>query len=360
MNTTTQIITIDLTNTNKIQQYSLIQQAAAIIKTGGTVAFPTETVYGLGANALNPNAIKKIFKAKNRPSDNPLIVHISSREQIHDLARNIPKTALKLADTFWPGPLTMILKRKKIVPDITTCNLDTVAVRMPDNPIALKLITLSGVPIAAPSANLSGRPSPTTARHVINDLNGRIDAIIDAGPVEIGVESTVVDMTSSIPVILRPGRAGIEELRECIGEIRIGYKDQTTAEKEIVRSPGMKYTHYSPRTKVVLVEGGEGVVADMIIELILKNQEDKISYGLLVLNETAEHIAEYITIKEMFSLGKRNKPSDAAYNLFAGLRYLDERNVDVIIVDGSLGHEGIGEAIWNRLSKAADEIIDVT
>jgi len=360
MNTTTRIITINITNTNKTRQYSLIQQAAEIIKTGGTVAFPTETVYGLGANALDPNAVKKIFKAKNRPSDNPLIVHISSKEQIHDLAENIPKTALELADAFWPGPLTMILKRKKIVPDITTCNLDTVAIRMPDNPIALELIKLCGVPIAAPSANLSGRPSPTTARHVINDLGGRIDAIIDAGPVDIGVESTVVDMTSGLPVILRPGRVGIEELKKCIGEVRIGYTEQSTAKNDIVRSPGMKYTHYSPQTKVVLVEGSGYVVADTIIELVLKHQEDELTCGLLLLNETAKHIAEYITIKEMFSLGKKNEPSDAAYNLFAGLRYLDERNVDVIIVDGSLGHEGIGEAVWNRLAKAADEIINVT
>ena len=325
--------------------------AGAIIRDGGTVAFPTETVYGLGADALNPDAVRKIFEAKARPPDNPLIVHISSKEQLHDLVKDIPKRAFDLMDAFWPGPLTMTFKRKDLVPDIITAGLDTVAVRMPDNPIALGLIEGAGTPIAAPSANRSGMPSPTTAQHVIADLDGRIDAVIDGGAVKIGVESTVVDMTSEIPVLLRPGGTGIDAIRDVIGEVAIGYLDRLLEEGEVARSPGMRYTHYSPETRMVLVSGSSSSVVDLISKSVSAYHGLGMRVGLLAAEETAEHIVA----DEIFILGGRDDIALIASNLFAGIRYLDRRNLDVIIADGSMSADGIGAAVQNRLKKAADE-----
>jgi len=224
-----------------------IKKASHIIISGGTVAFPTETVYGLGANALDSEAVAKIFRAKGRPADNPLIVHISSREMLNMVAKDIPAMAFELMDAFWPGALTIVLKRKNGVPDITTGGLDTVAVRMPDHEIALSLISEAGVPIAAPSANISGRPSPTKAEHVIKDMEGRIDAVIAGDECRLGVESTVIDLTVTPPALLRPGGQNIEEIIKIIGEVNVS--------EESVKSPGMRYTHYSPRTKLILVEG---------------------------------------------------------------------------------------------------------
>lgn len=334
-----------------------ISKAARILKQGGTVAFPTETVYGLGADALDPVAVSKIFEAKGRPADNPLIVHIASMDSLDKIATDIPPIAFELMDAFWPGPLTLVLKRMSAVPDITTGGLDTVAVRMPDNPVALALIKEAGTPLAAPSANRSGRPSPTTAGHVISDLSGRINAVIDGGAVEVGVESTVLDVTSDVPVILRPGGVGLEDIKKHVGEVVIGYTDQAVEEGEVVRSPGMKYTHYSPKTRVVLVEGNGRAVAAKMSELIESYSEKNMRVGLLITDETAGHVSA----DEMYSLGKRDKPEDAARNLFAGLRYLDGRDVDVsvIIVDGSVKCDGVGVAVLNRLRKAADEIVEV-
>ena len=333
-----------------------IRKAALIIKEGGTVAFPTETVYGLGADALDPDAVARIFKAKGRPADNPLIVHIASQEQIPDIAKSIPEHARKMMEMFWPGPLTLILRRKEIVPDITTGGLDTVAVRMPSNPIAIELIRQAGTPIAAPSANVSGRPSPTTAEHVISDLKGRIDAVIDGGHVEIGVESTVVDVTRDIPVILRPGEISAKQLSKCTGEVMIGYEDRTLGEDEIARSPGMKYTHYSPQTKVILVEGKIiEEVEKKITDLVEEHHIRGMRAGLLISKESAEKISA----DETFLLGERDRPSQAAQKLFKGLRELDSRGVDVIIVDGLIKREGVGAAVLNRIRKAADEQINV-
>ncbi|PXF61906.1 MAG: threonylcarbamoyl-AMP synthase [Candidatus Methanogaster sp.] len=325
--------------------------AGTIIKEGGTVAFPTETVYGLGADALNPDAVGKIFEAKARPPDNPLIVHISSTEQLHDLVEDIPARAFDLMDAFWPGPLTMIFKRKEVVPEIITAGLDTVAVRMPDNPIALLLIEEAGTPIAAPSANRSGMPSPTTTQHVISDLDGRIDAVIDGGAVKIGVESTVVDMTSETPVLLRPGGIGIDEISDVIGKVAIGYLDRLLEEGEVARSPGMRYTHYSPKTWMVLVSGNSNSVVDRISKFVSDYNRQGLRVGLLATEETAEHIIA----DEIFILGGRDDIALIASNLFAGIRYLDGRNVDVIIADGSMRADGIGAAVQNRLKKAADE-----
>ncbi|NPE29203.1 threonylcarbamoyl-AMP synthase [Methanococcoides sp. SA1] len=332
-----------------------LSRAAGIIKEGGTVAFPTETVYGLGANALDPDAVKKIFKAKGRPADNPLIVHVASKGQCNDLAKNISQTAFKLMDEFWPGPLTLILKAKKVVPEITTGGLDTVGLRMPANKIALELIRRSGTPLAAPSANTSGRPSPTSAEHVIQDLGGKIDSIIDGGMVEIGLESTVVDITGDIPVILRPGKVSAEDIKECAGDVEIGYTDKTLEGNETARSPGMKYTHYSPETKVILIEGSPMSVENTMVNLITNYHKKGKRVGLLATEEILDSINSDVT----YSLGKKNEPGQAARSIFMGLRHLDNKEVDIILVDGTLRTDGIGTAIFNRLRKAADEIIKI-
>lgn len=334
-----------------------ISKAAHILKQGGTVAFPTETVYGLGADALNPDAVRKIFKAKRRPADNPLIVHIASRDSLDRIAKDIPPMAFKMMDAFWPGPLTLVLRRKNAVPDITTGGLDTVAVRMPDNPVALALIREAGTPLAAPSANTSGRPSPTTAGHVMSDLAGRIDAVINGGVVDVGIESTVLDVTSYVPVVLRPGGVCVDDIKKHVGEVLVGYTDMEIEEGEIVRSPGMKYTHYSPKTRVILVEGDGRAVAAKMSELVDSYSQKNMHAGLLITEETAV----YVHANNMYSLGRRDEPEDAARNLFAGLRYLDGRDIDVsiIIVDGSVKQDGVGAAVFNRLRKAANELIEV-
>lgn len=356
MNSSTQVFKIGTGNMEEV-----IETTAQFIKKGGTVAFPTETVYGLGADALNPDAVRKIFKAKGRPLDNPLIVHIADIEQLDVIASDVPGSARNLMNAFWPGPLTLIFKRKDIVPDVTTCGLDTVAIRMPDNTIALGLIKEAGTPIAAPSANISGRPSPTTAEHVISDLSGRIDAVIDGGAVRVGVESTVLDITPDIPVLLRPGGVSIDEIREYVGEVLIGYTDRPAGAGEAVRSPGLKYTHYSPETRLVLVMGNSSAVVDKISKLARECRARNVRVGLLVTDETAgtEEMAGYVSAEGVFFLGSRHDASAIASNLFAGLRYLDMEDVDVIIADGSIGIDGIGAAVLNRLEKAADELIEV-
>ena len=294
MTSRTQVFHID-----KGKLGEIIEEAAAIIKEGGTVAFPTETVYGLGADALNPVAVEKIFEAKGRPADNPLIVHVASKEDVGDLAKHIPEKAYVLMDKFWPGPLTLILQRKEIVPDITTGELDTVALRMPDNRIALELIRVSGRPLAAPSANLSGKPSPTTADHVVADLSGRIDAVIDAGAVNVGVESTVIDMSSEPPAILRPGMISKEDIEEEIGGIGIGYEDRVHQDIEKVRSPGMKYTHYSPSARVILVQGKPKDVTVKIADIIGKTDDEQKRAGLLL----TEEMQKEFPLEEKLSIG---------------------------------------------------------
>ncbi|MFP4654419.1 MAG: L-threonylcarbamoyladenylate synthase [Methanohalobium sp.] len=344
----TEILRINSSNFNES-----IRKAAEILKNGRTVAFPTETVYGLGANALEPDSVYKIFRAKGRPPDNPLIVHIASKEQVMELSENIPDDAFVLMDAFWPGPLTLILKRKKIVPDVTTGGLDTVAIRMPGNRIALELIKEAGIPIAAPSANISGKPSPTTADHVISDLYDKIDAVVDGGPVDIGIESTVVDMTSEKPLILRPGGVGIEDLKIYMPELEIGYSKEKMVGKK-VKSPGMKYIHYSPSAKVVLVEGFNGI-SDTINQIISDYRKKGLKVGLLATNDTADYITEKGL--DTFLLGNRDDIKKIASNVFRGLRTLDDSDLDIIIVDGSIEYDGVGSAVINRLQKAANEII---
>jgi L-threonylcarbamoyladenylate synthase len=268
---------------------------------------------------------------------------------------NIPEKAFALMEKFWPGPLTLILERQVIVPDVTTGGLDTVALRMPDNAIAIGLIRESGKPLAAPSANLSGKPSPTNAQHVISDLFGRIDAIIDGGTTDVGVESTVIDMTLEIPSILRPGRISQEEIEREIGNVTIGYEDENCPDPGIIRSPGMKYRHYAPDAAVILIEGENDRVVRRIHEMLDDHSRGKIKVGLLLTDESSMVIAH----EEQLSLGSKDRPEELAINLFSGLRYLDAREVDLILVDGSFSHEGIGEAVSNRIRKAAGSIIVV-
>jgi L-threonylcarbamoyladenylate synthase len=324
---------------------SEIGKAADIIKRGGIVAFPTETVYGLGANAFDARAVGNIFRAKDRPPDNPLIVHVSSKEMLHRVAENIPDHALKLMDSFWPGPLTIILKRRDAVPDITTGGLDTVAVRMPASRIAIDLIREAGVPIAAPSANISGRPSPTKAEHVIKDMDGRIDAVINGGVCRIGVESTVIDLTVTPPALLRPGGLSLEEITRCIGEVAVA--------QESVKSPGMRYTHYSPRTELVLIEGERSKVLAEIKHKVRGYRIQGLKVGVIATRESSMEIecdARYI-------LGSVTDLKEVASRLFSALRFLDEAGVDVGIAEGVFPEVREGRAVMNRLRKAAKQRI---
>jgi len=326
-----------------------IQAAAEIIRKGGLVAFPTETVYGLGADALNPEAVRRIYAAKNRPLDNPIIVHISDMKDLRKLSDEVPESADKLMN-FWPGPLTLILKASKIVPKETTGGLDTVAVRMPNHKVALALIRESRVPIAAPSANLAGRPSPTTAEHVRQDLEGRIDMILDSGPTNIGVESTVVDLTSKPPQILRPGGLPFEELRRVLKNVEL--HPSVIADRKIrldrAPSPGMKHRHYSPKAQLILVEGEEESLVRKIRELTDRYNCQGKRIGVLATDETRNcYRADVVK-----SLGSRGDPTCLARNLFRLLREFDEEKVDIIIAEGvPLRHLGL--AVMNRLRKAS-------
>ncbi len=349
MSTRTKVFKVTPTNLSEV-----IRECAEIIQRGGTVAIPTETVYGLAANALDPIAVNRIFHAKGRPADNPLIVHVASAEQLEQLVSEIPPKALSLIETFWPGPLTLILKRTRIVPDITTGGLNTVAVRMPADIIAQELIRLSGKPLAAPSANISGRPSPTTAFHVLHDLEGKIDAVIDAGNTCIGVESTVIDMSGEKPAVLRPGYISATKIEEVIGEVEIGYSDHVTETEGVVRSPGMKYTHYSPSATVLLLEGPHDLVLNKIREMYADFTCRGARVGLLATSSDL-----FSLTNDMVYLGRKDEPEEVSRNLFIGLRSLDEKGVNIILADGSFTQEGVGAAVMNRLRKASEMIIKV-
>lgn len=327
-----------------------IRIAARTIRKGGTVAFPTETVYGLGADALNEEAVKRIYVAKKRPPDNPMIIHVANKEEVYKLARKVPKAAEKLMDSFWPGPLTLILRRSKVVPDITVAGLDTVAIRMPDNEVALALISESKTSIAAPSANLAGKPSPTTAAHVIEDLAGRIDVILDAGATRIGVESTVIDMTIDPPQILRPGGVPYEELKRVLGKVTLHPTVLTTKIKHLirVRSPGMKHKHYAPNATVIVVEGNFGAVMKRVQGLADLHMKKGKKVGIMATDESkSEYHADAIK-----SLGSRKNLTTAAKRLYGLLREFDAEGVDIIISEG-LVTKGLGLAIANRLRRAS-------
>ena len=327
-----------------------VRVAAEFIKKGGLVAFPTETVYGLGADALNPQAVLSLFKAKKRPLDNPPIVHVENEEDVYKLAKHVPPKAVLLMKRFWPGPLTIVLERSEMVPDVTVAGLSTVAIRMPKNKVALALIRESHCPIAAPSANLAGKPSPTTAQHVFDDLNGRIDAILDGGPTCIGVESTVLDLSVNPPLVLRPGGTPFEALKKTLGNVKL--HPFVAAEKELAvaeaRSPGMKHKHYAPNAKLVLVEGSVPAVVEKVRELIASCTRMGNRVGVLATDETAQkYKAEVVK-----SLGSRLNLDSIAQNLFRQLREFDAEGVDVIIAEG-IPTEGLGLAVMNRLRKAS-------
>ncbi len=327
-----------------------IRAAADVIKEGGLVAFPTETVYGLGANALNADAVLALFKAKKRPLDNPPIVHVENASDVFKLTERVPAKAEKLMKQFWPGPLTLVFERSNLVPDVTTAGLETIAVRMPKNKIALALIKESGYPIAAPSANLAGKPSPTSAKHVFDDLNGRIDVIIDGGETKIGVESTVLDISADPPTLLRPGGTSLEVLRKVLGEVKLHpfITAEAVLPPEKARSPGMLYKHYAPKAEVILVEGVVPAIMAKIKELTNACWMQNKRVGVLATDDTA-WAYEADVVK---SLGSRRNLDAMAANLFRLLREFDEDKVDVIISEG-VPTEGLGLAVMNRLRKAS-------
>lgn len=337
------------------QNRQIIEEAAAILRDGGLVAFPTETVYGLGADALNPEAAGKIYQAKGRPSDNPLIVHISCMEDLQKIAAHVPAQARQLAGHFWPGPLTMIFEKREIVPAETTGGLDTVAVRMPSHPAALALIRAAGGYIAAPSANTSGRPSPTLAEHVAQDMEGRIPMILDGGAVGIGIESTIVDFSEEIPMVLRPGYVTPRMIKEVIGEIRIdpGLLGDDLSIRP--KAPGMKYKHYAPKAELVLVNGAQEKVQQTINDLTRKAVESGKAAGVIGTDESCG--CYYYGIVK--SIGTRNDEDTIARHLYGILREFDEQNVDVIYSE-SFSTPRIGQAIMNRMLKAAGhQVIEV-
>ena len=375
-----------------------LKEAAGILRSGGLVAFPTETVYGLGGNALDEDAARKIYAAKGRPSDNPLIAHVSCVEEVAPLVKEIPEAGRKLMEAFWPGPLTMIFPKSEKVPYGTTGGLDTVAIRMPDDPVANRLIALAGVPVAAPSANTSGRPSPTTADHVWQDMNGRIEMIIDGGPVGIGVESTIVDVSSAVPAVLRPGAITMEMLAEVLGEVSVDPAILGPLSADVrPKAPGMKYKHYAPKADLTLVEPGTGTERESGAEqvtgaeqkngagqktgaeqktgadrntgadpetgldetqlqaMICKVRElsrEKIEAGYKVGVICTDESRGCYTDGEVRSIGARKSQASVAHNLYALLREFDDLGVDYIFSE-SFPKDHLGQAIMNRLSKAA-------
>ncbi|MFT4107189.1 MAG: L-threonylcarbamoyladenylate synthase [Lacrimispora sp.] len=329
----------------------LLKKPAEILKNGGLVAFPTETVYGLGANALNEEAARKIYEAKGRPSDNPLIAHIADFDDLIPLVSQVPEAGKKLMEAFWPGPLTLIFPKSGLVPYGTTGGLDTVAVRMPADPIANALIRLAGVPVAAPSANTSGRPSPTTADHVWQDMNGKIDMVLDGGAVGIGVESTIIDVSGDEPVILRPGAVTQEMASGVLGrEIHLDPAIVSGPMKAEVRpkAPGMKYKHYAPKAELTLVEGGMEDVVRTINRLAEEQLSRGFRVGIICTEETRDSYPHGI----VRSLGTRAKEETIAHSLYSVLREFDDLDADYIYSE-SFSKDHLGQAIMNRLVKAA-------
>lgn len=332
-----------------------IEEAGHIIGNGGIVAFPTETVYGLGADALNSEAVKKIFIAKGRPQDNPLIVHVSSKD-ISYLVKNVPNVAKELMNKFWPGPLTIILEKKDIIPQETSAGLSTIGIRMPNNEVALKLIELAGKPIAAPSANISGRPSPTEVNRCIEDLTGKVNYILGGERSDIGVESTIVDCTVEPPLVLRPGGITLEMLREIDSKIEIdkALKEKPT-ENLKPKAPGMKYRHYAPNANLKIIRGKNEKTIEIINEMLENYIEKNNKVAILTTDENLINFNK----GEIISLGSNKNLSEIAKNLFESLRKCDDLGVQYILCQG-FEEDGVGLAIMNRLNKAAGyDIIDV-
>lgn len=322
------------------------ERAGEILRDGGLVAIPTETVYGLAANALDGEAVSNIFKAKGRPMDNPLIVHVAKKEDVAPLVKEIPPLAFKLMDRFWPGPLTIIMPKSDLIPDEVSAGLDTVAIRMPSHPVARKIIEASSVPLAAPSANTSGKPSPTTAEHVYEDLVGKINAIVDGGACDVGVESTVITLCSEIPRLLRPGKVTPEELASVLGPIKVDDAVlHPLKDGAVVMSPGMKYKHYSPTANVIVVSGTLSDFRNYVNEKVLEN---KGNIAALVFDgeETGLNC-------KTLSFGRKDSDTDHANRLFGALRKSDELGMDTVYVRCPSA-EGVGLAVMNRLLRAAE------
>ncbi len=342
----TKILTIDSSNFNITE----LKEAAEILRMGGLVAFPTETVYGLGADGLNPLASRKIYAAKGRPSDNPLIIHIADFKALEELALDIPEKGQKLAEAFWPGPLTLIFKKSSKVPDSTTGGLDTVAIRMPSHPLAYELIRTSGIYIAAPSANISGRPSPTRAEHVIEDMNGIIDMIIDGGMVEIGLESTIIDVTAEVPSILRPGYITEEMIKQVIGQVEYDRAVLSRVQDLSIKpkAPGMKYKHYAPKGDLTIYEGN----SENVIHAINKIAGERLLAGYKVGIIATDETFSFYDKGMVKTIGTRKDESTIARGLFEILREFDSEGADFIFTE-SFENNHLGQAIMNRLLKAA-------
>ncbi len=331
-----------------------IQEAAQIILSGGLVAFPTETVYGLGANALNSQAVDRIFEAKGRPPSDPIIVHLHDLAQLKSIAINIPDLCYELARRFWPGPLTFVLQRNPNVPSNVSANMPTVAVRMPSHPVAIALMRSAGVPIAAPSANRFARPSGTTAAHVLQDLDGRIDLILEGGAANIGVESTILSLVKDHPIILRPGGITVEILREVIPDVEVVSK-HLQADEAGIEAPGMLYKHYSPRAKLLLFDGTD----DTLLASLRTCAQDQLSQGKVVGLLLPENELPQFADLPVFCANLGITESEISHNLFDGMRFLDQSNVDVILAH-TFGQIGLGLALWDRLLRAAEgQIIKV-
>lgn len=342
----TKVIRMNLDNIS----YEAIEEAGKILQDGGLVAFPTETVYGLGGNALDEQAAEKIYAAKGRPSDNPLIIHIAELDALHKIVTEVPEKAKMLANAFWPGPLTMIFPKKETVPYGTTGGLETVAVRMPNHPLALALIRAAGGYVAAPSANTSGRPSPTLAEHVEEDMMGRIDMILDGGPVGIGLESTIVDFTEDVPVILRPGYINQQMLEDVIGEVQMDKGLIASNSKIAPKAPGMKYRHYAPKAELLVVEGNPENVQKKIRELTKEKMDAGCKVGIIATDESVTAYPQGI----VKSIGTRMHEESIAQHLFSVLREFDDSGVDYIYSE-SFDTPQMGQAIMNRLLKAAGQ-----
>lgn len=343
---------IERVNPKQIDE-TIMEEAGRLIAEGELVAFPTETVYGLGGDALHPEASKKIYAAKGRPSDNPLIVHIADFSDMERVAREVPEAAKKLADAFWPGPLTMIVNKSDAVPLATTGGMNTVAVRMPNHPVALDLIRKSGCLIAAPSANTSGRPSPTEASHVAEDLSGKIAMILDGGPVGIGIESTIIDLTEPTPMVLRPGYITPEMLSKVLGEeVIIDPGIIAADDTRKPKAPGMKYKHYAPKADMVIVDGPQAAVIEKINALVQQKRSagEKVA---VIATEESEHSYQADVI---LSMGSRSNEDAIAQHLYRILRECDELHVDAIYSE-SFQTPRIGQAIMNRLLKAAGHTV---
>lgn len=330
----------------------MMAEAGQLIRSGKLVAFPTETVYGLGANALDPEAIARIFEAKGRPQDNPLILHLSAQSEIDRFVSDIPAIARDLMSRFWPGPLTLVLHRSALVPDVLTAGLDTVAVRVPAHPVARALIRAAGVPVAAPSANLSGKPSPTQAKHVIRDLSGRVDLVLEGGDSRIGLESTVLDLTTEPPTLLRPGGVTLEMLQEILEEVQEHAVVRETQSKIVeAPAPGMKYRHYAPEAKLILVEGEAELVRAKMLALASELNLEGKQVGAIT------SFARPMPGVQFHKIAGGTE-EEMAHNLFRIFREFNEEAIDIILAEGIPGN-GLGLAIMNRLKKASYKVIKV-